>query len=960
MAAPDKREWPVRITTLGPIQGGTVAFVEAGVTYVTVVVKATFALIHEAFAVQTAPEPLVLVDELLPGSTSLERASDLAPFVPAVDVIVRGRAHGDGGASVPAVSTRLVMTSSEVSGAEVLIDKTVHVYGPRARVGAYPDSFASFPVVYDFAERPSTDAAFGVRSGDVPRLVLPNGERGYAGFGPIAPTWPDRQGFLEGAAVEVLDVDGARVLSLESESETGAFPFEFFQISPPDQRLTGLEGGEWIVIDGMHRELARFATKLPHMRAEAQLYDPDGRPLPMHLVCDTLSIDMEARTMNALFRGNIPAPQGPLYALSVVATLEVLANEDLDRSVSSFGSGSSFADLAASPDETPLSAEGAIDGVVERGRETGALDDTPHPETADVEPLEDPDSDAGGATAIVVSPLLADPPTVFGGTSERKTVPPSAATGMIADTPFRTPPSASVSLDRDQGARPATSPPQAAGAPTGLPFAPPPPKAPTFTDEPTPEQPTEEPTTGLPFGPRGAAIEPPRPVAPARGAGSLEETADRDPSVDDEPPTRMRSSLPDALEIRATATLDDPQSDAALSAAAPALIAPAAPVTSSRDAGQGSLDAPTTVDETDPRAAIVRKLAKGEALYDANYAGADLSGLDFHGAALTGINLTNAKLEGCRFDGARLGSAKLAGADLRGATFLDAELGQADLSKCKLAGARLAGARLDDANLTLVEAQGASFEGASGQRVAFAQGQLQEARFDGATLAFADCSGADLTGASFRDARLASARFADARGKGVRFDGAELEQASFVGAQLEEASFDAANLRASTLERAKLDGCTFRKSKLTKSILARSVLDRCVFAEADLDGTNFIHATGQAGDLTGASLVAADLRQTKLADMTFERADLRRVNAHKASLVGARFDGANLGGASLRGAKLRGCSLVEADLADADLRDADLENAKLLRLVNRDRAKLGGANLKGAEDDVAPSDLDGS
>lgn len=942
MAEPPKRAWPVKITTLGPIRGGTVAFVEASVTYVTVVVKASFALVHEGVAVQTPPDDLVFADERLPGSSSLDRPSDLAPFVPAVDVLVRGRAFGPEGASVPAVATRLVMTSSETSGAEILIDKTVHVYGKRARRLAYPESFGSFPLVYDFAEQPSPDAPFGVKDDDVPNLVLPNGERGYAGFGPIAADWPDRSGFLEGASIAATTVDGAPVLALGSSAETGAFPFEFFQVAPPDQRLTGLEGGEWLVIDGMHPDLPRFATKLPHMRAEAQLYDADGRPMPMHLVCDTLSIDMDARTMNALFRGNIAAP-GPLDALSVVATLEVMASDDLDRSVSSFGSGASFSDLGGD----------APDATVARDAPpppTG-LEDTPIPGAPPVgrtrSVVDDPD--AGASTDVLVAPPIVAP--------ERKTVPP---------------PVQSVSF--------------------GLPFAPRAPAIPSaFVEEATPEGTLANepaPPAGLPFVRRAASA--PSPIA--------------DDASDDDPPTRMRASTPPAeppprvvtapppplVQIASPprpAPIESPPATAAVTAAAtatpsapPLVVAPPllglrppavsppttvplvpavrtpepAPPVDAAPRDPSALDAPTTIDDSDPRAVILRKLAKGEALYDANYAGADLSGIDFRGAALTGIQLMHAKLTKCCFDGARLASAKLAGADLEGATFVGAELGQADLSKCKLAGARFDDARLDDALFALVDAPGASFKKASGQRVALAQGQFRDANFDGATLSFADLSGADLAGASFTGCTMPNARLADARGKGARFDGSDLDQASFVGAELEDASFVGTTLRTSSLERARLEGCVFTDAKLGKAILARSTLERCSFTGADLEGANLIHATGQGGDFERATLTAADLRQTKLSDVRFDRADLKRVNAHKASLTGARFLDASLVGASLRGAKLRGADLGGADLADADLRDADLENARLVGIVNRDRAKLGGANLRGAEDDVAP------
>jgi len=285
--------WPVRITTLGPIAGGTVVFVERGVTYVTVVAKAAFAMIHEGLAVQVPASPLLVDDETELGTAEISGASETAPFVPGVDVIVRGHARALHGAPAPAVAARLVVVDAPPAGdPAVVLDKTVHAYGPRATEDAYPEPFLSAPLGGEHLE--TTPRA------SRPSLVLPEGVSGFPGFGPIPSESRQRTHLLEHAS---LAIEGS-LLNLSDD-----FPFEYFHVAPADQRLASVPGGAWLMLDGMHPDLARFATKLPYLRAEAQLFDPVGKPTPLALVCDTLHIDMDARVATLLFRGHIVAPK---------------------------------------------------------------------------------------------------------------------------------------------------------------------------------------------------------------------------------------------------------------------------------------------------------------------------------------------------------------------------------------------------------------------------------------------------------------------------------------------------------------------------------------------------------------------------------------------------------------------------------------------------------------------------
>lgn len=97
-------------------------------------------------------------------------------------------------------------------------------------------------------------------------------------------------------------------------------------------------------------------------------------------------------------------------------------------------------------------------------------------------------------------------------------------------------------------------------------------------------------------------------------------------------------------------------------------------------------------------------------------------------------------------------------------------------------------------------------------------------------------------------------------------------------------------------------------------------------------------------NLTGASLLGANLRRADL-----HGADLKFANLTGADLKFGNLSGANLGVASLLGANLESAYLVGADLHGADLKFAKLTGADLggadLRGANLENAKLTGADL---------------
>jgi uncharacterized protein YjbI with pentapeptide repeats len=107
-----------------------------------------------------------------------------------------------------------------------------------------------------------------------------------------------------------------------------------------------------------------------------------------------------------------------------------------------------------------------------------------------------------------------------------------------------------------------------------------------------------------------------------------------------------------------------------------------------------------------------------------------------------------------------------------------------------------------------------------------------------------------------------------------------------------------------------------------------------------LRGVDMSHA-----QVTGAILDGADLRETRLNGVPFERSNLRGSKLEEAMIDEARLDNADLRDASLQGASLRKAILRGARLnEETDLHDARLEGADL-RNVDLTGASLTGAHI---------------
>ncbi len=318
---------PVSVVALHPLACGSLVWRRDGALWVTVVTKATFAIEPERGArlVTPAPVPVFAEDRHLdkvPGN-SLEAASDLVPLLPSAGVVLTGHAYATPGRPVPALSARLsVFRGSGADAGKPVLEKLIHVFGDRtAAAPGAPRPFLRMPLRYERAFGGPNVAANPIGTGaevgsTPPNLVDPSDPRRPACFGAIDPAFPIRRSFL--------GTDQRRALA-ERVPELGeGFPFGYFQAAPVDQRLEGIVGDEWIMLDGMHPALPRVRTQIPRVTGVARC-SFGGEPLQaVEMFADTLAIDTDQQTFSIVWRGHIGLEGGEelLPLLAVYAGLE--------------------------------------------------------------------------------------------------------------------------------------------------------------------------------------------------------------------------------------------------------------------------------------------------------------------------------------------------------------------------------------------------------------------------------------------------------------------------------------------------------------------------------------------------------------------------------------------------------------------------------------------------------------
>lgn len=776
-----------QVHAIGPIATHVVLWRASGAVRLTVVAKATFALVPGREAVLSMPEPVELSSQWLDDdpSRSLRAAIETAPYLPNAGVVLTGHAYAPGGSSVSALSARLAVFSERP-----LMDKTIHIFGDIPPGGSIPTPFRTMPLVYERCVGGPGVAAnpVGMHGAKRANLVDPQQPSRPAGFGPIAPKWPLRRQ-LFGA----LEPDTAFQQGVEFPEN---FDFRALNAAPPDQQIPYLRGDEWIVMDNLSPSEARIETRLPHVRARARRYihtgESPGAPTDIYLAADTLAIDSDRQMAMLVFRGHFVFERiDMLRATTLFAGLE-LQNQPL-----------SWPEPDAMPKSQPV--QRAASSLIR------TADDVGHAPAPAVLPFREA-SPHSMPQAALPSPKAPPPPA-------NKTPPGDPLMRTVGVSELMAPSFSPVLPFQDKAAvsppKPSSPPPNTHEIPPQLsqtmgvdalisPFAA---KALPFRggSEQVPVKEPSQPSASLPGAPWS-------PVPAARvdandedrtrvllNIEALKQTVPQNLPVPVIPPPPARPVPP----VEAASPPPGPPLPPAM--VAPAIVAPAppgppppAPAQPTREESPipapASPAPPSTPSTALDRNAAIAKLGSNLSLDGLDFSNADLSGLDFGGRSLQGTIFRGAKLQAARFSGANMRETIFDSADLSEANFEDAEMAGASLagadaqrakfSRAKAHVSNFHRANLTGADLSIGEFESADFSDATLRSALLDQGDFAKARFDRA----------ELANTSFRKARLCSASLVHAHIELTDFRGANLDQASVFGAQLRKAKLAGASM----------------------------------------------------------------------------------------------------------------------------------------------------------------------
>lgn len=272
----------------------------------TIVCKATFVLAPGELSLRREQLGLNRTDKHFDEEPmcSVYAPADLAPFKPFIDVIVVGHGYA-------ASKTAQAVTAGLEVGA---VHKKVRVYGARTReADGTKGPTASFKKIALRYERAVGGAGMANPVGIPPHgapepdgsFVLPNlelvdgSDDGFAGFGPVAASWPTRRKKLGRHA------DGFSIGTWWEEPFPAELDLSFFNAAPPDQQLENLKPGDTIKLSFLHPEHATLEVSIPKLCPQAFLELADGEDELLTLRCDTVWIDTDEGVVTLTWRGHV-------------------------------------------------------------------------------------------------------------------------------------------------------------------------------------------------------------------------------------------------------------------------------------------------------------------------------------------------------------------------------------------------------------------------------------------------------------------------------------------------------------------------------------------------------------------------------------------------------------------------------------------------------------------------------
>jgi uncharacterized protein YjbI with pentapeptide repeats len=766
-------------------------------------------------------EPVTALDEiplLSQGSMSAETyrdddldrsgeclyCGDFADFKLNAEVMLRGTCHAPGGNPVPSCAVKLGVGDwskiLRVSGRRVWSD------GFSGAAMSQPIPFTTMPIDYAGAFGGPGYAANPVGRGfgtsEAPsveharELVRSRADRPTpAGFGPINPAWPPRNGKLGKEY-------GRAYRDKRAPFYAEDFDWTYFQAAPADQQLVGyLRGDEEIVLQNLHPTAAVLAARLPGTRIRVFVNDVNGLFREVRMNLDTLFVDPDAQTLYLTWRGLDRVTEDDLTDVKTV----LIASEKLGeaalppahyrslltafeadpieiRSRVSPASRETFEKLkarsSASEAEAHAASEPAPDAVTGRLRgsldlldlETrGRLEREVSGGFAAIRGASGPDADVIGAFEKSVAALSAESP---------KTAMPRKP-GVVPALPLG---------GKLREAREAIVEARKKAAAQGADVS------------------ELERLEALFSDPRLAALDP----ASREGAEPpIEPGPGRDLTGRDFTGADLRGrDLRGAIFDGAILTRADLRGACLVGANLKHAVLLEAELEGADLSGADLTEANLT-EVRAPRVDLSRATLSRVYARNGSLAGACLAGATGDLAFFTGVDLTGANARGVRFFKTLFRDCDLAGAD-----FADARL-----TRCYFLGSRAASLRLASAEL---------------HHTSFAGSDLSRARIDGARGTGTIWLGTILDGADLGFTVLPAAHFTGARGEGTRFFGANLKGARFYRASLTNADFTRSNLFGADLSRAIVTGARFTDASLYDAKFLKTAGSGCDFSGANL------------------------------------------------------------------------------------------------------------------------------
>jgi hypothetical protein len=286
----------------------------SGATVLSVVCKATFLLRAVQCPLAEVQDPVLDADRYLHDDPRAEllAPTDLVPFKRRAEVIVVGHARAASGATVH--SLRAELRVAGISKALEIFPDRVVTYDGRLRLSP---PFTKAPLLWKLAAGgPRTSNPVGVALDapwDVygqrllPRIQPPGLHvTGPAdviptvGFGPIAPTWPER---LEKLHRHAVGWDHARWHLRPLPQDIGV---AYFNAAPADQQVDEIRADERIALENLHPLFAHLATNLTPVRPVARVERPGRASEVAPFLCDTMWIDADRGTCTLSWRTRIP------------------------------------------------------------------------------------------------------------------------------------------------------------------------------------------------------------------------------------------------------------------------------------------------------------------------------------------------------------------------------------------------------------------------------------------------------------------------------------------------------------------------------------------------------------------------------------------------------------------------------------------------------------------------------